>query len=101
MCVCKLLVLKEVVGAKGFEPSTSWSRTRRASQAALRPDIHAQRYDKSQALSQLITAPDSQHAAKSHAHAKGAVARFPPPHHATCRSASSGSEGWARRIEQS
>jgi hypothetical protein len=29
---------KEVVGAKGFEPSTSWSRTRRASQAALRPD---------------------------------------------------------------
>jgi hypothetical protein len=27
-----------VVGAKGFEPSTSWSRTRRASQAALRPD---------------------------------------------------------------
>jgi hypothetical protein len=29
----------EVVGAKGFEPSTSWSRTRRASQAALRPDI--------------------------------------------------------------
>src|ERR1700722_17883066 len=28
----------EVVGAKGFEPSTSWSRTRRASQAALRPD---------------------------------------------------------------
>ena len=31
----------EVVGAKGFEPSTSWSRTRRASQAALRPDGHA------------------------------------------------------------
>src|SRR5712692_4321658 len=31
-----------VVGAKGFEPSTSWSRTRRASQAALRPDRHAQ-----------------------------------------------------------
>jgi hypothetical protein len=30
-----------VVGAKGFEPSTSWSRTRRASQAALRPDGHA------------------------------------------------------------
>jgi hypothetical protein len=30
--------LKELVGAKGFEPSTSWSRTRRASQAALRPD---------------------------------------------------------------
>ena len=28
-----------MVGAKGFEPSTSWSRTRRASQAALRPDI--------------------------------------------------------------
>ena len=30
-----------MVGAKGFEPSTSWSRTRRASQAALRPDRHA------------------------------------------------------------
>jgi hypothetical protein len=28
-----------MVGAKGFEPSTSWSRTRRASQAALRPDV--------------------------------------------------------------
>jgi hypothetical protein len=27
-----------VVGASGFEPPTSWSRTRRASQAALRPD---------------------------------------------------------------
>jgi hypothetical protein len=27
-----------MVGAKGFEPSTSWSRTRRASQAALRPE---------------------------------------------------------------
>ena len=31
-------LLKILVGAKGFEPSTSWSRTRRASQAALRPD---------------------------------------------------------------
>jgi hypothetical protein len=30
-----------MVGAKGFEPSTSWSRTRRASQAALRPDSTA------------------------------------------------------------
>src|SRR5260370_28455186 len=28
----------KMVGAKGFEPSTSWSRTRRASQAALRPE---------------------------------------------------------------
>jgi hypothetical protein len=27
-----------MVGASGFEPPTSWSRTRRASQAALRPD---------------------------------------------------------------
>ena len=32
------LYREQVVGAKGFEPSTSWSRTRRASQAALRPD---------------------------------------------------------------
>jgi hypothetical protein len=31
-----------MVGANGFEPSTSWSRTRRASQAALRPDRYAQ-----------------------------------------------------------
>ena len=28
-----------MVGASGFEPPTSWSRTRRASQAALRPEI--------------------------------------------------------------
>jgi hypothetical protein len=28
----------EVVGANGFEPSTSWSRTRRSSQAEPRPD---------------------------------------------------------------
>ena len=27
-----------MVGARGFEPPASWSRTRRASQAALRPD---------------------------------------------------------------
>ena len=26
-CTCKLFVLKGVVGANGFEPSTSWSRT--------------------------------------------------------------------------
>jgi hypothetical protein len=32
--------LKIMVGAKGFEPSASWSRTRRASQAALRPDMY-------------------------------------------------------------
>jgi hypothetical protein len=30
-----------MVGAKGFEPSTSWSRTRRASQAALRPEYYS------------------------------------------------------------
>jgi hypothetical protein len=35
-----------MVGAKGFEPSTSWSRTRRASQAALRPDRVLQGGDK-------------------------------------------------------
>jgi hypothetical protein len=34
-------IREKVVGAKGFEPSTSWSRTRRASQAALRPDVYA------------------------------------------------------------
>jgi hypothetical protein len=28
----------KMVGASGFEPPASWSRTRRASQAALRPD---------------------------------------------------------------
>ena len=31
--------LKELVGASGFEPPTSWSRTRRSSQAEPRPDI--------------------------------------------------------------
>jgi hypothetical protein len=30
---------RKVVGASGFEPPASWSRTRRASQAALRPEI--------------------------------------------------------------
>jgi hypothetical protein len=29
-----------MVGANGFEPSTSWSRTRRSSQAEPRPDCH-------------------------------------------------------------
>jgi hypothetical protein len=43
MRVCKLLVLREMVGAIGFEPTASWSRTRRASQAALRPDIAQER----------------------------------------------------------
>ncbi len=28
MCVCKLLVLKEMGGAIGFEPTASWSRTK-------------------------------------------------------------------------
>jgi|SRR5580698_1166611 hypothetical protein len=36
----KSLDFKEVVGASGFEPPTSWSRTRRASQAALRPELN-------------------------------------------------------------
>jgi hypothetical protein len=39
--MCPGRTQKEVVGAKGFEPSTSWSRTRRASQAALRPELDA------------------------------------------------------------
>jgi site-specific recombinase XerD len=30
----------KVVGASGFEPPTSWSRTRRDNQASLRPDKH-------------------------------------------------------------
>ncbi len=30
--------MKELVGARGFEPPTSASRTLRANQAALRPD---------------------------------------------------------------
>jgi hypothetical protein len=32
------ILLKKLVGASGFEPPASWSRTRRASQAALRPE---------------------------------------------------------------
>ncbi len=36
---CRLRELRErMVGASGFEPPASWSRTRRASQAALRPE---------------------------------------------------------------
>ena len=31
-------LLKRLVGASGFEPPTSWSRTRRSSQAEPRPD---------------------------------------------------------------
>jgi hypothetical protein len=46
-----------MVGAKGFEPSTSWSRTRRASQAALRPDSHAPPQLKPKRLHQVTTAP--------------------------------------------
>ena len=32
--------VNEQIGAKGFEPSASWSQTRRSSQAELRPEIH-------------------------------------------------------------
>jgi hypothetical protein len=46
-----------MVGAKGFEPSTSWSRTRRASQAALRPDSHAQSYDQALSDSNSLSQP--------------------------------------------
>jgi hypothetical protein len=51
-----------VVGAKGFEPSTSWSRTRRASQAALRPDMSAPPY-----LGQEHS-PTAYHSPASHPH---------------------------------
>jgi hypothetical protein len=34
--LCKLSIL--MVGARGFEPPTSWSRTKRSSQAEPRPD---------------------------------------------------------------
>jgi hypothetical protein len=46
-----------VVGAKGFEPSTSWSRTRRASQAALRPDMSAPPYLGARALTDSLSQP--------------------------------------------
>src|ERR1700733_272243 len=36
--MCPGWTTKRMVGASGFEPPTSWSRTRRASQAALRPE---------------------------------------------------------------
>jgi hypothetical protein len=32
------LILRRMVGASGFEPPASWSRTRRSSQAEPRPD---------------------------------------------------------------
>ena len=53
-----------MVGAKGFEPSTSWSRTRRASQAALRPDSHAPSDLRPERKQQLITALRGIHNAK-------------------------------------
>ena len=34
----KLVIVKKLVGASGFEPPASWSRTRRSSQAEPRPD---------------------------------------------------------------
>jgi hypothetical protein len=37
--VCKLLYLKEMVGAKGFEPSTSWSRTRNKNHLSRCPGV--------------------------------------------------------------
>src|SRR3954453_3260202 len=33
-------LLRKMVGARGFEPPTSWSRTRRSSQAEPRPVLH-------------------------------------------------------------
>ena len=33
-------LLKRLVGASGFEPPTSWSRTRRSSQAEPRPEAY-------------------------------------------------------------
>jgi hypothetical protein len=62
-----------VVGAKGFEPSTSWSRTRRASQAALRPDSHAPPQLKPKRSQQLTTAP------APHLHHECRAFRFPTP----------------------
>src|SRR4029077_324083 len=35
-----MILRGKMVGASGFEPPTSWSRTRRASQAALRPELY-------------------------------------------------------------
>jgi len=35
----KLLILREVVGAKGFEPSTSWSRTRNKNHLSRCPGV--------------------------------------------------------------
>ena len=37
--------MERMVGASGFEPPASWSRTRRASQAALRPEISYLAFD--------------------------------------------------------
>jgi hypothetical protein len=37
-----LILMKRMVGASGFEPPTSWSRTRRSSQAEPRPEVKAQ-----------------------------------------------------------
>ena len=39
-----------MVGASGFEPPTSWSRTRRSSQAEPRPDVFALKALQSKAM---------------------------------------------------
>jgi len=39
----QMIVVVEMVGARGFEPPASWTRTRRSSQAEPRPDVQLQR----------------------------------------------------------
>jgi hypothetical protein len=56
-----------MVGAKGFEPSTSWSRTRRASQAALRPDRTCSAPQRLERNHNISIAPQHETRADNHA----------------------------------
>ena len=60
-----------MVGAKGFEPSTSWSRTRRASQAALRPDSETEH-------GQKTTRRDLKNSTGLSGPASEGISHFPP-----------------------
>ena len=63
------------IGAKGFEPSTSWSQTRRSNQAELRPDIRPRR-------------PDLKSTRKRPKTSRGPVSWLFPPRHPAFRTAS-------------
>src|SRR5271169_4966721 len=92
-CIHLTLRGDKMVGAKGFEPSTSWSRTRRASQAALRPESYCILLNSLRVIASICTfCPPLRHFwPPGKIGIGGTVARPPLPHHPTCGSAYGGS----------